>query len=192
MRPTSLRSAMRRKMRLAFVSDAGGRRNALSQAFGVSLCVGLVAVLTVALRILAFEEAASDRTLLLLLIAAEGGVAATLPVAVLALWVTERWNRVLRALLGGFAVAGLFVPTTLFFFALKIRVIDGRIEADAVTDMRLGEIFWSMFGAMGMFTPTGLRYLAPWPVMAVGIVAAILFYSWPRYGLPEHPRSFPA
>ncbi len=158
----------------------------------MALCVGLVAVVAVAMRILAFEEAASDRTVLLLLIAAEGGVAAMLPVAVLALWIAERWNRVLRAVLGGLAVGGLFIPATLFFFALKIRVIDGRIEADTVTNLRAVELFWSMFGAMGMFTPTGLRYLAPWPVTAVGLAAAILFYFWPRPGLPEHPRSLPA
>ena len=90
-----------------------------------------------------------------------------LVVAVLALWVAGSWNRWLRAALGGIGVGGLFIPATLFVFALKIRVIDGRIEADSVADLRLGEIAWSMFGAMGMFTPTGLRYLTPWPLIAV-------------------------
>jgi hypothetical protein len=179
-------------MRSASVSDPGEGRNTLPQAFGVALAVGLVAVLAVSVRILTFEEPASDRTLLLLMIAAEGGIAATLPVAVLALWIAGSWNRLLRAALGGLAVGGLFIPATLFFFALKIRVIDGRVEADTVTDLRLGDIFWSMFGAMGMFTPTGLRYLAPWPVMAVALSAALALFFWPRAAFPERPRSLPA
>jgi hypothetical protein len=101
-------------------------------------------------------------------------------VAVLALWIAGGWNRWLRAVLGGIGAGGLFIPASLFFFALKIRIIDGRIEADSVADLRLGEIFWSMFGAMGMFTPTGLRYLAPWPVIAVAALAAIILFFWPR------------
>ena len=72
------------------------------------------------------------------------------------------------------------MPATLFFFAIKIRIIDGRIEADSVTDLQAEELFWSMFSAMGMFTPTGLRYLLPWPLVAVTLTAAILLYRWPR------------
>jgi hypothetical protein len=155
-------------------------RSTLPQAFGAALLVAAIAGLAVALRIFGFEEPASDRTLLLVLITIAGGFGAMLVVSVLALWIAGGWNRWLRTLLGGIGVGGLFIPATLFVFALKIRVIDGRIEADSVTDLRLGEIAWSMFGAMGMFTPTGLRYLAPWPVIAVALTAALILFFWPR------------
>jgi hypothetical protein len=49
-----------------------------------------------------------------------------------------------------------------------------------VADLRLIEIGWSMFGAMGMFTPTGLRYLTPWPLIAVAAAAALILFFWPR------------
>ncbi len=176
---------MLRKMQSACVSDVARGRNTLPQAFGVALAVGVTAALAVALRIVMFEEPVSDRTALLVLIAAEGGFAAMMPVAVLTLWVAERWNRWIRSVLGGLVAGGLFVPATLFFFALKIRVIDGRIEADTVTDLRIGEIFWSMFGAMGMFTPTGLRYLLPWPALAVTIAASLVLFFWPRAALAD-------
>jgi hypothetical protein len=185
MPPISPRSAMRQKMRLAFVSDLAPGRSTLPQAFGAALLVAAIAGLAVILRILGFEEPASDRAILLVLIAAAGGFAAMLCVAVLALWIAEGWNRWLRAVLGGIGVGGLFIPATLFVFALKIRVIDGRIEADSVSDLRLVEIAWSMFGAMGMFTPTGLRYLAPLPVIAVVAMAALILFFWPRPALAD-------
>jgi hypothetical protein len=171
---------MRRKMRSVSVSDFARGQSTLPQAFGVAVIVAAIAALAVALRIVGFEEPASDRTTLLVLITAAGGFGAMLCVAVLALWIAGGWNHWLRAILGGMGAGGLFIPATLFFFALKIRVIDGRIEADSVADLRFGEIFWSMFGAMGMFTPTGLRYLAPWPVLAVSVTAAFILFFWPR------------
>jgi hypothetical protein len=176
---------MRRKMRLVLVSDPALGRSTLPQAFGAALLVAAIAGLAVILRILGFEEPASDRTMLLVLITAVGGFGAMLVVSVLALWIAGGWNRWLRALLGGIGVGGLFIPATLFVFALKIRVIDGRIEADSVADLRMVEIAWSMFGAMGMFTPTGLRYLAPWPVIAVAIAAASILFFWPRPTLAD-------
>jgi hypothetical protein len=103
-----------------------------------------------------------------------------LAITLLAMWTAGAWRPWLRAILGGLAVGGLFIPATLFFFALKIRIIDGRIEADSVTDLHADDLFWSMFSAMGMFTPTGLRYLLPWPLIAVAITATLLLYRWPR------------
>ncbi len=190
MQPISQQSAMLRKMQSVFVSDPAKGQSTLPQAFGAALIVAAGAGLAVALRILGFEEPASDRTVLLVLITAAGGFGAMLVIAVLALWIAGGWNRWLRALIGGTGVGGLFIPATLFFFALKIRVIDGRIEANSVADLRFGEIAWSMFGAMGMFTPTGLRYLAPWPVIAVTVMAASILFFWPtRLSLdsPEFP-----
>jgi hypothetical protein len=151
----------------------------------VAFIVALIAAAAVALRVTGFGEPPSDRTLLLVLIAAEGAFGAMLTLSVLAMWFAQGWNALLRAILGGIGVGGLFVPATMFFFALKIRVIDGRIEADSVSDLQFGELFWSMFGAMGMFTPTGLRYLLPWPALAVAVTAAILLYRWPRRISPQ-------
>jgi hypothetical protein len=176
---------MRRKMRSVSVSDLALGQSTLPQAIGVALLVMAIAGLAVILRIIGFEEPASDRTILLVLITAAGGFGAMLVVSVLALWIAGGWNRWLRAFLGGLGVGGLFIPATLFFFALKIRVIDGRIEADSVADLQFGEIFWSMFGAMGMFTPTGLRYLAPWPVLVVAVTAAVILFFWPRAAFAE-------
>jgi hypothetical protein len=132
------------------------------------------------MRLFWFGEAFSDRAFLLILIAAAGGFTTMLAVAFAALWFAVPWHPLLRAALGAPLAGGLFVPATLFFFALKIRVIDGRIEADSVTDLGMTELFWSMFGAMGMFTPTGLRYLAPWAALAVCAAAFLILYRWPR------------
>lgn len=178
MRPISPPFATPPNLRWVCVPDRAS--GSLPQAFALSLIVAAVAAIGVALSIAALEEPFTDRTFLLLLIAAEGAFGAMLPVAVLALWIATAWPAWLRAILGGLGVGALFLPATLFFFALKIRVIDGRIEADNVTDLQANELFWSMFGAMGMFTPTGLRYLLPWPLIAVGITATLLLYRWPR------------
>jgi hypothetical protein len=179
MPPTSNRSAMLPKTPSAFVSDptiTSSWRGALV----VSAMVAVVAALAVATRVLWLGEAFSDRTRLLMLIAAEGGFAAMLVAAFPALWVAGNWLPWLRALLGAIITGMLFIPATMFFFALKIRVIDGRIEADAITDLGPIELFWSLFGAMGMFTPTGLRYLAPGAVLAVSATALFVLFRWPR------------
>jgi hypothetical protein len=159
------------------VPDSAG--GTIPQAFALALIVASIAAIGMALRIVALEEPFSDRTLLLILIAAEGAFGAMLTVSVLVLWFAGTWRPWLRAALGGLSVGALFVPATLFFFALKIRIVDGRIDAESVTDLQAGELFWSMFGAMGMFTPTGLRYLISWPLVAVGVTAVILLYRWP-------------
>lgn len=125
------------------------------------------------------EEAASDRTLTLVAIAAMGAFLAGCFVAAVALFV-RHWPAWLRGPLFGGMSAALFVPATLLCFAVKIRIIDGHIDAESVADMPVVDLFWSLFGAMGMFTPTGLRYLAPWPVLVVGFAATLIFLRWPR------------
>jgi hypothetical protein len=170
---------MPRKTQSASVSDAG-TSNTWRDALLASALVAGVAALAVAAQLLWFEEAFSDRARLLMLLAAEGGFAATLVSAFPALWIAQNWWPWLRAALGAIVTGGLFVPATMFFFALKIRVVDGRVEADSVTDLGATELFWSMFGAMGMFTPTGLRYLAPWAALAVCAAAFLILYRWPR------------
>jgi ABC-type Fe3+-siderophore transport system permease subunit len=144
------------------------------------MVIGVVAAISVALRTVTLEEPVSDRTQLLVLIAACGAFLATLPFALLTLWIAKNWNRFVRALLAAAMVAGAFIPATMFCFAFENRIIKGHIEADSLFDLRPVEVAWSMFGAMGMFTPTGLRYLAPWPVLTIFVTAAICFFFWPR------------
>jgi hypothetical protein len=148
---------------------------------GVGLALGVTAAIAMAVAIDLREEAASDRTQILVAIAAMGAFLAGGLVAAVALFV-RRWPALLRGPLFGGAAAALFVPATLFCFAVKIRIVDGHIDAESVADMPVVDLFWSMFGAMGMFTPTGLRYLAPWPVLAVGLAATLIFLRWPRAG----------
>jgi hypothetical protein len=62
--------------------------------------------------------------------------------------------------------------------------VDGR-RLRPRHDVRLcpgdpGDLFWSLFGGMGLFTPTGLTYLLPWPLLAVAITAFVCFYIWPK------------
>jgi hypothetical protein len=167
-------------VRLVSVSEASNIKGSWLDAVGISLLIGVVAAIAVAFRVVAFEEPVSDRTQLLVLIAGCGGFLATLPFALLALWLASVWNRILRAAVTSTLIAGAFIPATLFCFAVENRIIEGRIEADSVLDLKAMQVFWSMFGAMGMFTPTGLRYLAPWPVLAVFVIAASCFFFWPK------------
>lgn len=148
------------------------------------LLVAFVAGTAVLARVLQLDEALSVRTLWLGLIATEGGaLAAAVPALALAL--IPRGGSRLRGILGGI-VAGLgFIPATLACFAFKIRILDGRIEGDLAEGIVSGDILFSLIGAMGMFTPTGLRYLAPWPLAAVALTAGFIFSRWPE------PRALP-
>ncbi|MGL5115260.1 MAG: hypothetical protein ACRC7G_13590 [Beijerinckiaceae bacterium] len=145
---------------------------------GVALALALTAAVSMAVAITLRDEAASDRTQLLVAIAAMGAFLAGL-VATFFAFFTRRWPGWLRGPFFGAIAAALFVPATLFCFAVQIRIIDGHIDAESVAQMPVVDLFWSLFGAMGMFTPTGLRYLVPWPVLAVGLVAALIFLRWP-------------
>jgi hypothetical protein len=156
----------------------GAARPSLAGVLGVGLALAVTAAVAMAVAIDLREEAASDRTQILVAIAATGAFLAGAFVATVAL-LARRWPRWLRGPLLGAAAVAFFVPATLFCFAVKIRIIDGHIDAETVADLSPKELFWSLFGAMGMFTPTGLRYLAPWPVLAVGLAATFLFLFWP-------------
>ena len=166
------------------MSDVLNTRHSAFEALGISLLIGVVAAVTVAWRVVAFEEPASDRTQLLVLIAGCGAFLSAIPFALLALSLTKNWNRIVRAFLAALLVAGAFIPTTLFCFAFENRIIKGHIEADSLFDLQPMEVAWSMFGAMGMFTPTGLRYLAPWPVFTVFVITALCFFVWPQRQAP--------
>ncbi|MGL4636770.1 MAG: hypothetical protein ACRCWF_12380 [Beijerinckiaceae bacterium] len=166
---------------MASVSEA--RDSSSGSVLGVALLLGCVAVLAVTLRVLFMEEAVSGRTAILVMIAGFGAFMIALFTALLAFWLASRWKPMIRAILAAIIVAGGFVPATLFSFAIENRLIEGHVEAESVMDLTSKEVFWSMFGAMGMFTPAGLKYLMPWPLLAIALAAGICFYHWPKSGL---------
>jgi hypothetical protein len=164
-------------MRSAFVPDGPA-----SEGSGIglaALAVGAAATLAVGIEIRLRDEPLSQRTLLLMMVAGLGGAAAASPVAATLAWFGRGWGRVSRSALGALATGGLFVPATLAAFAVQIRIFDARIEGDLASEIASGDILHSLFGAMGMFTPTGLRYLAPWPLAAVVVAAALVFLLRP-------------
>jgi hypothetical protein len=171
-----------KRQRALSVSVSDRPTSTLTSAFGVAVLIAVVAVVGVVLRILGFEEPLAGRTLILVLVVAFGAFSSALIVAVLAHWITGGWPAALRAAVGAVLVGGAFVPATLFSFAIENRLIEGHVEAESIADLTSTEIFWSLFGAMGMFTPSGLKYLLPWPLLAVAVAAAVCFYLWPRRG----------
>ncbi len=176
---TSPRSAPPPRRRSACVPD--GR---LARLLGPAAVVAAVAALAILARALQRDEALSERVIWLAAIAAEGGALAA-GVSTLALGLIPRGGRALRGVMAGLLTGLGFVPATLACFAIKIRILDGRIEGDLAEGIASGDIIFSLVGAMGMFTPTGLRYLAPWPIAAVTLAAGLLFWRWPA------PRSLP-
>jgi hypothetical protein len=146
---------------------------------GTCLIVAGVAAVSLAIRIVLVDEAASDRTQALVVIAAVAGFLVTLPVAYAAkLWGT-RVNRVVRALAGGLLVGGGFAPAMAVVFAVYIRTIMGHIDSEPFSPHWYEELLWSHIGAMGLFTPMAPKYLLPltWP--AVAVAAALCFLVWP-------------
>jgi hypothetical protein len=155
---------------------AGGPRLGLVAVIGI---LAAVAALSVLLKTLMLEQPVSRRTLLLCVIAAAGAGLAALPLAGLARLFAAHWRPGLRASLAALWMASGFVPATMFAFAVENRIVEGHIEADSVLALGAAGLFWTLFGAMGMFTPTGLAYLLPWPALAVASAAFLCFYRWP-------------
>ena len=166
-------------MRSASVPSGTGR-----QAAACILFVAIVAGLSVLARVLQLDESFSVRALWLAAIAAEGGaIAAAAPA--LALASIRRGGAAIRGAVGAITTGLAFIPACLACFAFKIRILDGRIEGDLADGIASGQIIFSLIGAMGMFTPTGLRYLAPWPLAATSVAAGLVFSRWPQ------PRPLP-
>ena len=179
MRPTSPPSAPPPKTLSGSVPEPLSVGTPL-EAAGIALALAFLTVLTAIGSILVLGEAASDRTQSLVTVIGCGAFVAALCSGLLALWVAARWNRWLRACLATAFCAGAFIPATLFCFAVQNRLIGGRLNAETLEDLQSLRIVWSMVGAMGMFTPTGLRYLAPWPLFVLAVGAAAMFLIWPR------------
>ncbi len=168
-------------MRSASVSDAAASASGGGLGFGgAAFAVTATAAISVIGKALLMEQPFGVRTLLLSAVAATGALLALLPLAALALLMARRWRPALRGALGALWMAGAFVPATMFAFAVENRVIEGHIEAESVADLSATDLFWTLFGAMGMFTPTGLHFLLPWPALAVALAAFVCFYHWPK------------
>jgi hypothetical protein len=148
---------------------------ALTRALAIAVVAAGATLVMLVLR----NEAVSDRVVMLLLVVASGGFLSGIMVALPTLWLTANWPVWLRAALCASFAASSFVPATMFAFALQIRLIDRRIEDDLLTGFDPVELGWSLFGAMGLFTPRGLVYLMPWPLAAVFITAFVCFWRWP-------------
>ncbi len=155
------------------------------EAAGIALGLAFLTSLAVIGRILSLEEAASDRTQSLILVIGCGAFLAGLTTALLTLWITAHWKRWLRAVVASAFCAGAFIPATLFCFAVQNRLIGGWLNAETLEDVNPVRAFWSMVGAMGMFTPTGMRYLVPWPLLVLAAGAATVFFFWPRRPLDD-------
>jgi hypothetical protein len=166
-------------VRSAFVSDdVAGRRSP-------PLALLLVAVAATAgsavfAKALLLEQPASPRIALIATVAAVGAILAFLPLAALARLLARGWAPMLRAALAALWMAFAFMPATMFAFAVENRIIEGHVEADSVLALGARDLFWTMFGGMGLFTPTGLQYLWPWPLAAVALITGICFYLWPQ------------
>jgi hypothetical protein len=151
----------------------------------VAVLIAAAAALAVILRVLWLEETLSARVAMLVIFVAIGAFAVSVLSAVLSLLLTRRWPGLLRATITALVIGAGTLPATMFCFAVHIRLIKGHVEAESVTDLSASDIFWTLFGAMGMFTPTGLTYLVPWPMLAAALAAFALFYRWPPRRLPE-------
>jgi hypothetical protein len=159
------------------------------EAAGIALALAFLTALAAVGGVLSLDEAASDRTQSLIAVIGCGAFAAAFCTCLLTLWIAARWNRWLRAIVASAFCAGAFIPATLFCFAVQNRLIGGRLNAETLEDLQPIRVVWSMIGAMGMFTPTGLRYLTPWPLLVLGMGAAAIFLVWPRR--PSLVRSHP-
>jgi hypothetical protein len=169
---------------LASAPDSGPT-GTLSEGLVLATIAASAAVLALVARVLWLEEALSARTLALMILVAVGTFVVGITAAAISLLLARRWPGWLRAAIAALGVGGGMLPATMFCFAVHIRLIEGHVEAESVTDLSAGDIFWTLFGAMGMFTPTGLTYLVPWPMLATALVTFALFYRWPPRRTPE-------
>jgi hypothetical protein len=142
--------------------------------------IGLVSAMAVLAQIIIRDEAASERTQLVVLFAAIAGFAAGMLVSTFGLLVAARWPVWLRAVVAALGIAGLVPLAAMLVFSVHNRIIEGHFEGDLFGGDGLLDLFWSLFGGMGMATPTGQRYLLPWPIVVIGLAALILYAGFPR------------
>jgi hypothetical protein len=172
-------------MRSACVPEPAAGRGAAFRTIAAILAVALTAAAAVTMSALVAEEPLTARVLWLSAIGAEGGAFAAAGAALALGHFACGWSVTRRIVTAGAVAAALFLPATLAFFALKIRILDGRIEGELAEEIASGDILFSLIGAMGMFTPSGLRYLAPWPLVAVAIIAGLALGPRPPAASPD-------
>jgi hypothetical protein len=170
---------MLRLMPLAFLLSHHPQRWPISESAGIGLIISVLTIFAVILRILQLDEAASDRVQIIILVIGWSAFLAVLITAILVGRFASGWSRSLRAILASIFCCVLFIPIVMIIFAFENRIIEGNLEPNAYEIGRLSELFWSIIGAMGLFTPTGMRYLMPWPLLLLGLSAALIFYVWP-------------
>jgi MFS family permease len=168
------------QMLLACVPDPLQHKGGFFEAFCIAVCLAFVTALAAIARILWLGEAASDRTQALVLVIGCGAFSAILITAFFCQVFTRGWNNWIRSAFAAILCSVLLVPAVMFCFAIENRLIEAHLEPGAFEDGRIREIIWSMIGAMGLFTPTGMRYLVPWTLLVLFTGAAVVFYHWPR------------
>ena len=154
------------------------------EACGIAFAIAFTTIIALLAKIILLDEAASDRTQILLLVIGSSAFLSAFTTALFIVWFASGWNRFVRACAAAFISCGLFIPAAMFCFAIENRIIRGNLEPGAVDDGRIAEIIWSIIGAMGLFAPTGMRYLIPWPMLVMGLVSLLIFYRWsPERGI---------
>jgi hypothetical protein len=156
----------------------------LARVAGASALAGLAAAVVLTARILQLDEAASDRTRTVIAIAFAGGFLAMLPLATFRHWLATRWPGWLVLILGTLLMAGLFTLAMAGSFAIQNRLIEGHIEEELITGLRLRSLLWSHIGAVGLFTPTGQTYLLPWPLPLIAVAAGLILARNPMERRP--------
>jgi hypothetical protein len=136
---------------------------------------GVIFAAIIAFRIVQLDEALSERTTSIIIIAAIAGFLTGWFLALVTGWLFWRMPRWLiivpLLLLLAIALFGAFA----LCFAIDIRFIHGQLDEAPFTEGWFRELIFSPLGAIGMFLQTGTRYLLPWPVaLGAALIAPLL------------------
>jgi hypothetical protein len=153
------------------------------------LGVALLAFGVMSLRFVTLEEAANERTLLLLTLTVIAALLAGAATAFVLRWLGRTWPGWLRAAFAAPLVGLLFSGTLAAGFAVHNRVIEGHIEEDAINHRSVRIFVWSHIGAVGLFTPTGWNYLYPWPLPVIALLGGALVAVSPEPRSRPHRRT---
>jgi hypothetical protein len=152
-----------------------GRRPAFAlRALLVALVSAALFAGILGYRIGELDEAVSERTSAIVMIAAVAGFLAGGFFAICSGWLLWRWPRWLTLPLLLVLLAGAFFVGFAAVFAIDIRFIHGQLDAEPYTAEWFRELVFSPLGALGMFLQTGTRYLLPWPAALTALLTAPL------------------
>jgi hypothetical protein len=145
---------------------------------GRALLLALVAAALfasiVSYRIGELDEALSERTSAITIIAGVAGFLTAGFFAVCSGLLFWRWSRWITLPLLLVLMVGALFAGFAAVFAIDIRFIHGQLDAEPGTMAWLRELFYSPLGAIGMFLQTGTRYLLPWPAALAALLIAPL------------------